>query len=230
MPTRRRFPGVVSVLAFDLGGVLFSDGTKEFIEYLHRSLGVHVARAEELLNGDLGSRYREGKLTSNEFWSIVGRRLGLSACQDELEARWVDGYRLNEATRDLIEELTQHYDVYYLSDNVAQRIEAVERRYHFLHLFKGGVFSHEVGVRKPHRRIYELLLDRAQVEARQVLFVDDKDWALVPAAQLGMKTVLFRDSEQVRQELGRLGVLRSGLTYSSAHDPIRHVTDPRDTP
>jgi hypothetical protein len=76
-----------------------------------------------------------------------------------------------------------------------------------LRLFKGGVFSHEVGVRKPNRRIYEILLERTRVEARQVLFVDDKDWALVPAAQLGLKTVLFRDSEQVRQELKRLGVL-----------------------
>jgi FMN phosphatase YigB (HAD superfamily) len=80
----------------------------------------------------------------------------------------------------------------------------------FLRLFKGGVFSHEVGVRKPDHRIYELLLQRAQVEAGQVLFVDDKDWALAPATRLGMKTVLFRDGEQLRQELRRLGIRLSG--------------------
>ena len=145
---------MLSVLAFDLGGVLFTDGTGEFIEYLHRTLGVDPARAGDLLNGALGS----------------------------------------------------YHDVYYLSDNVAERIEAVERRYDFLRLFRGGVFSHEVGVRKPNRGIYELLVERTRVEARQILFVDDKDWALVPAAQLGMTTVLFRDSEQVRHELRRLGV------------------------
>jgi 2-haloacid dehalogenase len=111
----------------------------------------------------------------------------------------IDGYRLNEGTQDLIQELSQRYDVYYLSDNVAERIEAVEPRCRFLRLFKGGVFSHEVGIRKSNRRIYEILLERTRVEARQVLFVDDKDWALMPAVQLGMKTVLFRDSEQVRQ-------------------------------
>jgi FMN phosphatase YigB (HAD superfamily) len=59
--------------------------------------------------------------------------------------------------------------VYYLSDNVAERIEAVERRYDFLRLFTGGVFSHEVGVRKPNRGIYELLVERTRVEARQIL-------------------------------------------------------------
>jgi hypothetical protein len=46
------------------------------------------------------------------------------------------------------------------------------------------------------------------------LFVDDKDGSLVPAAQLGMKTVLFRDSEQVRHELRRLGAIQSGRGYT----------------
>jgi HAD superfamily hydrolase (TIGR01509 family) len=202
---------MVTVLVFDLGGVLFSDGTKEFLEDLHRTFGVDIARGGELLHGALGSSYREGRLSRNEFWSTFRHVLGLSTSEDELEARWVDGYHLNEGTRDLIQELSQRYDVYYLSDNVAERVDAVERRYRFLRLFKGGVFSHEVGVRKPNRRIYELLLERTHVEARQVLLVDDKDWALVPAAKLGMKTVLFRDSEQVRHELRRLGVLQSGV-------------------
>jgi HAD superfamily hydrolase (TIGR01509 family) len=203
-------PGTaLSVLAFDLGGVLFSDGTKEFLEYVHRAYGADIARAEELLNGALGSSYREGKVTRSEFWSTFRRELSLSAPEDELEARWIDGYRLDEGTRDLIQELSSRYDLYYLSDNVAERVEAVERRYHFLRLFKGGVFSHEVGVRKPERRIYQLLLERTRVAAPQVLYVDDKDWALVPAAQLGMTTVLFHDSKQLRHELRRVGVLPS---------------------
>lgn len=198
---------MVTVLAFDLGGVLFSDGTKDFVAHLHRAYGVDPARAGQLLTGDLGSRYREGRLTRDDFWSALRQTLGLSASQDDLAARWIDGYRLNEGTRDLIQELSRHHDVYYLSDNVAERVEAIERRYGFLRLFTGGVFSHEAGVRKPHPRIYQLLLERAQAKARQVVFVDDKDWALAPAEQLGMTTVLFRDSSQVRHELVRLGVL-----------------------
>jgi HAD superfamily hydrolase (TIGR01509 family) len=198
---------VVPVLAFDLGGVLFTDGTAEFIDYLHSTFGVDRARAAELLGGAFGSSYREGKLTRNEFWIAFRRALALPASEDDLAARWIDGYQLNEGTLDLVQELSQRYDAYYLSDNVAERVEAVERRYRFLRLFKGGVFSHEVGVRKPDQRIYQLLLDKAQVDAGQVIFVDDKDWALVPAGQLGMKTVLFRNSEQVRRELRRFGVL-----------------------
>jgi len=97
---------VSRVLAFDLGGVLFTDGTREFIEYLNRTLDIDTVRAGELLNGALGSSYREGKLTRDEFWSGFRRALELSASEDDLEARWIDGYRLNEGTWDLIQELS----------------------------------------------------------------------------------------------------------------------------
>ena len=200
---------MINVLAFDLGGVLFSDGTREFIEHLNRTSGVDTARADELLNGSLGSRYREGRMSQDEFWAAFRRALGLSASGPELAARWIDGYRLNEGTRNLIQDLSQDYDLYYLSDNVAERVEAIERRYHFLRLFKGGVFSHEVGVRKPHPRIYEILLKRIGVEPQKILFVDDKEWALAPAERIGMKTVLFRDSEQVRRALEQLCIPRN---------------------
>ncbi|MEV0269417.1 HAD family phosphatase [Hamadaea sp. NPDC050747] len=189
------------VLAFDLGGVLFSDGTTEFIHHVASAYGVDAADAGELLHGALGSSYREGKLTRAEFWRAFRETLKLTVSEDDLARLWIDGYRIHEGTRDLIQDLATRHDVYYLSDNVADRVEAVERRYRFLRLFKGGVFSHEVGVRKPDRRIYEHLLQTAQVEAEQVIFVDDKEWALAPAAQLGMTTILFRDSDQVRAEL-----------------------------
>ena len=94
------------VLAFDLGGVLFTDGTREFIEYLNRTHDIDTVRAGELLNGALGSSYREGKLTRDEFWSGFRRALELSASEDDLEARWIDGYRLNEGTWDLIQQLS----------------------------------------------------------------------------------------------------------------------------
>ncbi|NUT37579.1 MAG: HAD family phosphatase [Hamadaea sp.] len=197
----------MTVLAFDLGGVLFTDGTAEFAAHLHDDHGVDLAQARHLLTGPLGSAYRRGELTRDAFWHAFRQALGLSVPADELAARWIDGYRLDSGTRDLIRQLSRHHGVYYLSDNVAERVDAVERRHRFLGLFTGGVFSHEAGVRKPDPRIYQVLLDRTGVEARHVVYIDDKDWALVPAAALGMTTILFRGSGHLRRELVRLGLL-----------------------
>lgn len=199
---------IYKAILFDLGGVLFSDGTKQFIDYLHDSLGIDKAKASGILNGELGSKYREGKMTRNEFWQAFKQQLALETSEDELEEKWISGYYLNEGTKKLIRELSPQYGIYYLSDNVQERIDIIERKYHFLSLFKDGVFSHLVGVRKPNPKIYELALAKAQTEPEETVFIDDKASSLEPARQLGMAIILFRDAEQVRHELDKLGVLQ----------------------
>ena len=59
-----------------------------------RAFGVDATRAGGLLNETLRSSYRECRLTRNEFWSASRRALGLWAFKDDLEAIWIDGYRL----------------------------------------------------------------------------------------------------------------------------------------
>jgi len=198
--------GMIKAILFDLGGVLFTDGTKQFIAYLHDELGVDAQQSSNLLSGQLGSQYREGKIGRNKFWETFKQELDLTASEDELEQNWISGYRLNEATKSLIQELSRRYDVYYLSDNVQERIDVVESKYHFLNLFKDGIFSHVVGVRKPNPRIYKLALEKVDAEPSEVVFIDDKASALEPARELGMKTILFEDAETVRQKLAQMGV------------------------
>ena len=198
--------GMIKAILFDLGGVLFTDGTKQFIAYLHDELGVDAQQSSNLLSGQLGSQYREGKIGRNKFWETFKQELDLTASEDELEQNWISGYRLNEATKSLIQELSRRYDVYYLSDNVQERIDVIESKYHFLNLFKDGIFSHVVGVRKPNPRIYKLALEKVGAEPSEVVFIDDKASALEPARELGMKTILFEDAETVRQKLAQMGV------------------------
>lgn len=198
---------MVKAILFDLGGVLFVDGTEQFIGYLRDALGVDSTKASQLLKGELGSKYREGKITRDAFWQTFKQELSLTAPKEDLEEKWISGYHLNRGTKALIQELAKRYDVYYLSDNVQERIDVIERKYHFLSLFKDGIFSHVVGVRKPNPKIYKLAVEKTQMTPEEIVFIDDKASALEPAEKLGMKTILFKDLGHVRQELARLGVL-----------------------
>lgn len=71
-------------------------------------------------------------------------------------------------------------------------------------LFDGVVISGEVGVRKPTPAIYELGAARIGLEPAQCVFVDDLEFNLEPAAELGMATVHHRSFEQTIVELERL--------------------------
>ena len=196
---------MIKAIVFDLGGVLFTNGTKKFSEHLAEKYQVDIEKAKALLDkSDIGNAYRTGKITREEFWNAVKNELELREHIDVLEQGWIDVYELIEGTRDIIVELSKKYKVYFLSDNVKERVEAIDKKYNFKSWFHGGVSSHEVGIRKPHQDIYTIVLGKTGFLPKEVLFIDDKENNLTPAKALGMHTLLFKNPEILEKELKRL--------------------------
>ena len=63
-----------------------------------------------------------------------------------------------------------------------------------------------VGLRKPERDIYRLALEITQIPPEACCFIDDRALNLECAAQLGMHTIQMQKLEQLRGDLGKLGV------------------------
>lgn len=192
---------MINAIIFDLGGVLFSNGTKSFITYLCDTYHLDRADVEEVVDGPLGSKYREAKITREEFWRQVIQKFGIQASEVDLVNAWISRYELNTETKDLIFTLKKKYKIYYLSDNVRERAEALDKKFQFLTLFDGGIFSHEVGMRKPNPELYERILALAGVVGSQAVYIDDKEPFLVPARALGMHTIHFVDPTQLKGDL-----------------------------
>ncbi|MFZ0758367.1 MAG: HAD family phosphatase [Candidatus Sulfotelmatobacter sp.] len=77
-------------------------------------------------------------------------------------------------------------------------------------IFRLFVSSCFVGLRKPESGIYRLAIETTQINPEQCCFIDDRALNLECAAQLGMKTIQMQTLEQLRQDLGKLGVKESG--------------------
>ena len=65
-----------------------------------------------------------------------------------------------------------------------------------------------VGLRKPEPAIYRRALDILGLPPERVLFIDDREENVVPAAAAGMKTIRFQGAATLRRELGELGALK----------------------
>lgn len=74
----------------------------------------------------------------------------------------------------------------------------------FDELFDGVVISGEEGIRKPSRRMYELGAERAGVSPEVCVFVDDLEFNLKPARDMGMATVHHTSAETSIPELERI--------------------------
>lgn len=199
---------MIKVILFDLGGVLFTHGTTMLSEYIAKKHGKNPKDVYQLLNySDIGNDYREGKITRDEFWNSFKHDLDIEDDTDDLEQKWFDVYTLIEPVKLIVNELRSKYRVYFLSDQARERAIAAEKKYNFINLFDGGIFSYEVGVRKPNIKIYEIAVEKIGVKSEEILFIDDKQINLPPAEQIGMQTLLCISTEQLRNDLIKKGLL-----------------------
>jgi putative hydrolase of the HAD superfamily len=73
-------------------------------------------------------------------------------------------------------------------------------------IFRLFVSSCFVGLRKPESGIYRLAIETTQINPGECCFIDDRSLNLECAAKLGMRTIQMQTLEQLREELGKLGV------------------------
>lgn len=82
------------------------------------------------------------------------------------------------------------------------RIEAFHLRRNFLVFFS----SCFVRSRKPEETIFRVALEVSQRPPEQCVFIDDRALNLENPRRLGMKTIHHQNAEQLRAELGKIGV------------------------
>lgn len=199
----------MTTIIFDLGGVYFTDGTSGAIKFISDKYLIDKAKVAEVFRGEIGSAYRECRLTHDEYWQKAKAALGLEGEDTSLLAEiWLGGYEPIDGTVNIIEQLKKAgHELIFLSDNVQERVDYLENKYHFLRHFNDGVFSHIAGVRKPNPRIYELALHKAANKPENCIFIDDKAELLEPAKKLGMGVIHFISPEELLRELQSYGAL-----------------------
>lgn len=197
---------MIKNIVFDLGGVLFSNGSKKFQEILSQRYHISKELIKEGNEGHLGTLYREGKITKDEFWRRFKAELKIEASSESLSNEWISYYKIDLEMKDLILNVKKNYKVFYLSDSVSERVEKLNQKYDFLRMFDDGIFSFQVGVRKPNIEIYQKLLEKMKVSSGKIIFIDDKESCLETASKLGWHTILFTSVEKLKSDLNSLGV------------------------
>jgi putative hydrolase of the HAD superfamily len=92
-----------------------------------------------------------------------------------------------------------------LSNGIPEITDAVRRDRALDRTFDAVVVSYAVGVAKPERAIYELVLSRLGVAAGEALFVDDRAENIAGAAEVGISGLHFTGDASVAALAARLG-------------------------
>jgi epoxide hydrolase-like predicted phosphatase len=154
---------------------------------------------ERLRRSGLGSDANLGRVSEADFGRALGALYGLDRrTTEELLADLWDWYvgELNTELAGFFRCLRPRYRTAILSNGAAGGRRVEETRYHFAEMADLLVYSYEVGIEKPDRRIYLLTCERLGVRPGEVVFLDDLEANVVAARELGMRAVLFRSTAQ----------------------------------
>lgn len=90
-----------------------------------------------------------------------------------------------------------------LSNMGRDTLAAMRRDFAWLDHFSPQIWSCELGVVKPELAIYREVLRQLDLDPAAVLFIDNIQENTAGAAAAGMRTVLFKNVEQLARELAR---------------------------
>jgi len=190
----------VRAVVFDIGGVLEQTTDTDLDGRWERRLGLESGEFfARLGRSGLGGAANLGRVSETELGQALGELYGLDqpATAELLEDLW-DWYvgELNTEMTDYFRRLRPRYRTALLSNAAAGGRREEQARYGFDAMADISVYSYEVGIEKPDRRIYLLTCERLGVHPSEAVMVDDVEANVMAAREVGMRAVLFQRTAQ----------------------------------
>jgi putative hydrolase of the HAD superfamily len=183
---------------FDMGGVLtcnFND-TPAISDYL----GI----TEEKFFAYTGENFKkllDGKIDSNEFWVRFSLKYGKKV-KEELFGKFFNPGTI-QGTKDIIEQLRNN-------SRVVCGTNTIDSHYYYLlnqgdyDIFDEVYASNLMGISKPDPDFYRYILKKEGIKPENAVFIDDSEENILSAKKIGINSILFTDSESLKQQIKTL--------------------------
>ncbi|MBM3303799.1 MAG: HAD family phosphatase [Candidatus Aenigmarchaeota archaeon] len=195
---------MIKAVIFDHGGVLSVSGSlKEFGNVYAPKFGVKPDVFNTMML-EIWMEARVGRKDSKLFWTELARLLGITPQRLKRDFIRHSGFRRDvfEIARDLKKA---GYKLGILSNQIEDWFETEREKRRLDRVFDAIVTSYGSGMVKPDAAIYREAVRRLGVKPGECIFVDDAEKNMPPARKMGMKTILFKNAQQLKKELKALG-------------------------
>jgi HAD superfamily hydrolase (TIGR01509 family) len=201
---------MIKIIAVDLGGVYFEAGTIIALKRIYKIVNAPKKKINEIFRSypeKEGELYHKGKITKQKFWRAAVEKLKIGKEKiPELQEIWHSSYKPIKGMKELVFELRENYKVVAFSGNIKERIKYLNEKYKLNKDFDDFVLSFDVGFDKREKEFYRILLEKVKCEPEECLFIDDYQEFLDIAESLGIKTILFKNAEQLKSDLRKFGI------------------------
>jgi 2-haloacid dehalogenase len=194
----------INAIIFDLGGVLIDWNP----DYLFNNIFTsdeekkyffdHVCTPDWNEEQDAGRTIEEGtNLLIKKFPEHeTNIRLFYEKWELMLNGPIVETVEIFKSLKD-----SKKYKLLALTNWSAELFPIALDKYDFLHWFDGRVVSGEEKTRKPFKEIYDIIINRYNLNPANTLFIDDNLRNINAANELGIHTIHFQNAKQFKSIL-----------------------------
>lgn len=203
---------MIKNIIFDFGGVIADIDRERAVKHFE-SLG--LTNAEELLDKyhqrDIFLEVEDGRVDAEGFCAKLGAYCGREISLKEAKKAWISFFVGDPQYKlDYMEELHKEYHIYILS-NTNPFIMSWARSAEFtaagkpLDYYVDKIYaSYELKTVKPHKEIFEYMIDDARLLPADSVFVDDGAANVEMAKELGFHVLQPINGEDWRGKLNLL--------------------------
>ena len=200
----------VNSIIFDLGGVLIDWNPAYVFDRLIEDEDKRRQFFAEVCTSAWNEEQDAGRSLKEATNLLVDQYPEWQQYIEAYYGRWEEmlGGPIHE-TVDIFRELKEsgRYKLYALTNWSAELFPIALQKYDFLHWFDGRLVSGEEKTRKPFPEIYQLIVDRFNINKAEAIFIDDNLRNAEAAQAFGIPTIRFQSPEQLREELKTRQVL-----------------------
>ena len=189
----------IKALIFDMGGVLVDLDIEDCKKAFKDLLGYYAIDDiidpchQKGIYGDL----EEGKLSAEDFRKIVLAESNPGSDPSLVDqAMWHILVGISPYKADLLNKLTEKYDLYLLSNNNPICFPRTKKIFEEVgapldKVFKKSFLSHEMKVLKPSEHFYKSVIEQIGLPAEQMLFIDDSQRNVDGSIEAGLPAIYY---------------------------------------
>ena len=195
-------------LVFDMGNVLVEWNSEKILQAITDDRKLQNLLRKEVFETGLWVQTDEGVKTREEMIEIVTAKIGEEYRNEitQLSRYWYKYVDVYTKVQDRIIELSKNgYNIYILSNTAYTFYDLVKEGYiPAASIAKGIVLSCEEKVLKPNEKIYNILLERYNLDSHDTLFFDDLSENIWGAARCGINGFVVENERELLTYLDKL--------------------------
>ena len=195
-------------LVFDMGNVLIEWNSEKILQAITDDRKLQNLLRKEVFETGLWVQTDEGVKTREEMIEIVTTKIGEEYRNEltQLSRYWYKYVDVYTKVQDRIIELSKNgYNIYILSNTAYTFYDLVKEGYlPAASIAKGIVLSCEEKVLKPNEKIYNLLLERYNLDPHDTMFFDDLSENIWGAARCGINGFVVENERELLTYLDKL--------------------------